>query len=244
MDSKARKTVLITGVSSGLGLSLTKTFLKMNWAVYGLSRTEPTPLIGHENFHFAKVDLAQAETIQGHLEKLVTGVTNFDLVILNAGIIGQFGDMTAVPLETMKAVMDVNLWSNKVILDSLMKEEITLRQVVAISSGAATSGSRGWNAYGISKAALNMLIKLYAKELPATHFCALAPGLIDSQMQEYLCGLNMREDFPTLDILKSKRSTPEMPGPDEAAEILVKCFAEIYAKVQSGEFADIRKMQR
>ena len=240
MDPQERKKVLLTGVSSGLGLALAKIFIEKKWDVYGLSRTEPKPLIGNENFFFAKIDLAKLATIEEKLEKLITGAKSFDLVILNAGIIGKFGDMSAVPLTTMQEVMDVNLWSNKLILDTLVNGKIPIRQVVAISSGASTSGSRGWNAYGISKAAVNMLIKLYAKELPTTHFCALAPGLIDSAMQDYLCGLNIGEDFQTLEILKSKRNTAEMPGPDAAAELLVKCLEKLPAKIKSGDFADIR----
>ena len=244
MDIIARRKVLITGVSSGLGLGLVKVFLNKNWEVYGLSRTGPKALIGTDNFHFTQIDLSQTETIQEKLERLVIGVKNFDLVILNAGIIGKFGDMISVPLNTMKAVMDVNLWSNKVILDTLVTGGIQLKQVVAISSGASTSGSRGWNAYGISKAAVNMLIKLYAKELENTHFCSLAPGLIGTNMQEYLCNLDKEERFPTLEILKSKRNTPEMPDPDKAAEVLVACIEEVYTKVTSGEFADIRNFQQ
>ena len=34
-----------------------------------------------------------------------------------------------------------------------------------------------------------MLIALYADEFPNTHFTALAPGLIDTAMQDYLTQL-------------------------------------------------------
>ncbi len=242
MDRKTGSRVLITGISSGLGLALAKAYLKSDWAVYGLSRTEPKTLSNQDNFHFAKVDLAQTAAIPQKLEKLIHQVKDFDLVILNAGIIGSFGDMSEVPLSTMQEVMEVNLWANKIILDTLMNNKVRLRQVVAISSGASTSGARGWNAYGISKAALNMLISLYAKEQPETHFCALAPGVIDTKMQDYLCNLERGKDYRILEILKEKRSTPEMPEPDEAAENLMKCMAEIFARLPSGEFADIRKL--
>ena len=42
----------------------------------------------------------------------------------------------------------------------------------------------GWNGYALSKAALNMMMKLYAAERPGTDFSALAPGLVDTAMQE------------------------------------------------------------
>ncbi len=243
MTEGRRRQVFITGVSSGLGQALAQAYLDQDWVVYGLSRRAPADLLGDKRFHFARIDLAQLAAIEAPLTKLIAGSQEFDLMVLNAGVLGSFGDMTAVPLSTMQQVMDINLWANKVILDTLVTAEIRLPQVVAISSGASTSGSRGWNAYGISKAALNMLVKLYANELPQTHFCALAPGLIDTRMQDYLCALEPAGEFQTLSILRGKRKTPEMPTPAAAAEKLMAAFPEILGKVASGEFADLRTLQ-
>ena len=91
----------------------------------------------------------------------------------------------------------------------------TIDQVIAISSGASQSGSRGWNGYSLSKAALNMLVKLYAGERPETHFTSLAPGLIDTAMQDYLTNLPEDSRYAPLEVLKAAKGTPKMPdGPD------------------------------
>ncbi len=37
------------------------------------------------------------------------------------------------------------------------------------------------------------------------HFCALAPGLIDTAMQDYLCGLDASERFPSLARIQAAR---------------------------------------
>jgi NAD(P)-dependent dehydrogenase (short-subunit alcohol dehydrogenase family) len=137
--------------------------------------------------------------------------------------------------------MEVNLWSNKWILDCLFKDGPTVKQVVAISSGASVSGSRGWNGYSLSKAALNMMVKLYAGEILDTHFCSFAPGLIDTSMQAYISGLPDDERFSTVGRLKLARGTEEMPDPDKAAEMLTEAFPKLM-DFPSGSFVDVRKL--
>ncbi|WP_136806025.1 SDR family NAD(P)-dependent oxidoreductase [Desulfosediminicola flagellatus] len=242
MADSTRRRVLITGVSSGLGEALATYYLQRGWYVYGLSRRVPKGLIDDENFRFVSVDLSAFESVVLGIRELID-VKSLDLVILNAGILGSFGDMVDASLETLHEVMDVNLWSNKLIIDFFVQEEIAVQQIVAISSGASTSGARGWNGYGISKAALNMMIKLYAAELPDTHFTALAPGLIDSPMQEDLCSQDNSPHYPTLNRIKSSRNTDAMPQPDKAAKTIAQRISNLPETVKSGEFMDIRKMK-
>lgn len=235
--------VLITGVSSGLGQALAGLYLERGCTVYGLSRREPPVLAKQDNFRFTSIDLRDFKTTTESLERLIAA-GNIELVILNAGILGEFGDMTATALEVMQEVMDVNLWANKVVLDSLFNRCRTVRQVVAISSGASVSGARGWNAYGISKAALNMMMKLYAADRPEIHFCALAPGLVDSSMQEYLCNLPNEDDFPVLEKLQGAKNTKYMPSPAEAAQLVADCIDKLPAVVKSGAYTDVREFTK
>lgn len=137
--------------------------------------------------------------------------------------------------------MEVNVWANKWLLDRLFSESRRIEQVVAISSGASQSGSRGWNGYSISKAALNMLIKLYAGERPQTHFTALAPGLVDTAMQDYLTSLPGDLRYPPLNILKAAKGTDQMPDSESCARRLIEAFPRLL-KLQSGVYADIRKL--
>ena len=232
--------VFITGVSAGLGKALAKGYLQAGCTVHGISREVPDDLFDIGEFFHARVDLADLGNIGASLAPLV-GDNGFDLVILNAGILGEFGDMARVGMETVRRVMDVNVWANKAILDFFITGDITLGQVVAISSGASRSGARGWNGYSISKAALNMLVQLYARELAGTHFCALAPGLVDSGMQEYLRGVKADERYPTLERLRKSHGTAAMPAPDEAAAQLMRFIPTLPTLCQSGAYVDIRE---
>jgi NAD(P)-dependent dehydrogenase (short-subunit alcohol dehydrogenase family) len=153
-------------------------------------------------------------------------------------MLGPIADISETPVQESKRVTDVNVWANKVILDVVFTRKISVRQVVAISSGAASSPKRGWNAYAISKAALNMLIALYAAERPGTHFCALAPGIVDTPMQDQIHGLPSDPRFPSLDTLRVAKGTPIMPNSDTVAPRLIDGIA-CALNYPSGSFLDI-----
>lgn len=234
------KHACITGVSSGLGYGLAKVLLHRGVKVFGCSRRAPDDLI-RKGLIFKSLDLRDPAHGLKAFNSLIKAVDCFDLVILNAGKLGQIRDMADTPIEDLHETMEINVWSNKWILDALYSNPCQINQVVAISSGASQSGSRGWNGYSISKAALNMLIKLYAGERPSTHFSSLAPGLIDTAMQDYLTSLPKDDRYGPLEILKAAKGTKTMPSGESCARSLLDCFPEL-KKLKSGSYADIRKL--
>lgn len=233
--------ILITGVSSGIGLGLAKACLARNDQVFALGRKPMPDGAGRPGLRFVPCDLGRFDEIPGALARLLAGVNRLDTVILNAGILGGISDLAEASMEQLKEVMDINLWANKALLDALFAGPWEIDQVVAISSGAAVSGARGWSGYALSKAALNMLVKLYAAERPETHFSSLAPGLVDTGMQTYARALPADPRFPTIDRLKQAHGTPDMPMPDEAAPRILEAIRAIRRR-KSGDFHDLRNL--
>ena len=234
------KRVFITGVSSGLGYGLSKLFLEGGPEVYGCSRRVPEELL-EKGMSFVPVDLAAGENGSGAVQQLLEKAGSLDLVILNAAKLGQIRDMADTPLCDLRETMEINVFSNKWLLDVLFSGGRRVEQVVAISSGASQSGSRGWNGYSLSKAALNMLIKLYAGEYRETHFCSLAPGLIDTAMQDYLTGLPADARYAPLQVLKDAKGTDQMPDGESCARRLISLFPDLM-DLPSGDYADIRRL--
>jgi benzil reductase ((S)-benzoin forming) len=233
--------ILITGTSSGLGYGLSKYYLEQGNTVYGISRKMNDELKSHENFRFLFQDISNFGELEVNLISFLKGVEILDIVILNAGMLREIKDLKHTSLEEIQEVMNVNVWANKILIDVLFEEVKEIRQVVAISSGASVSGSRGWNAYSLSKATLNMLISLYAQEFESTHFCALAPGLIKSNMQNYIYDFPENEHYPVIGRLKKARETGQMPDPEEAAEINAKAIIKA-REFRSGSYLDVRNM--
>lgn len=230
----------ITGVSSGIGLGLTRAYLEQGVRVYGLSRRKPQ-LAESNGFVFSDADLADLDPLPRALKGLLADAAQLDLVVLNAGVLGRIADLAEITMEEMKQVVQVNLWANKVILDTIFKLGIPVAQVVAISSGAATTPHRGWNAYAISKAALNMMMGLYAAERPKTHFCALAPGMVDTAMQDQVSEIPKDGRFPSLEMLRMAKGSPMMPKPDEVAPRLIEAIGKA-TKYPSGSFLDLNSL--
>lgn len=238
--------IFISGVSRGLGLALACWYLGREAVVYGCSRGEPPAELREEHgdrFQWLELDLTDASGGPERLAAWISGVKRWRLLLLNAGVLGTLADMRDADLGEMRQTMEINLWANKWILDTFLGHAEAVEQVVAISSGASVSGSRGWNAYSLSKAALNMLVKLYAAECPETHWTAFAPGLVDTAMQETISGMPEDPRFPTLQRLQAARGTADMPGAAEAAERIGPLLPALPEWLENGAFTDIRKME-
>jgi benzil reductase ((S)-benzoin forming) len=235
--------ILITGCSSGLGFGLAAHYLNQGHNVFGISRSSNEELNRYSRFSHLSLDLSEFEEARRKIPVFLKNETVMDRVILNAGILNAIKDLKDTGIEEIKKAMDINVWANKVLIDVLFNLFDSIHQIVAISSGAAVSGTRGWNAYSLSKATLNMLIDLYSREHPQTHFCALAPGLIETGMQDYLNNLpkSYEEKFPMVKILKDARGTDKMPKPREAAVIIADAIQKV-GSYESGSFLDVREL--
>ncbi len=232
-----RLSAFITGTSSGLGRALARCLVQRGWMVHGCSR-RGCDLPG---VYDRPCDLTDAARVPDALSELLAGVDRLDLVVLNAGALGEIRLLAETPLADAKRVMDINLWANKTVMDWLYAWGRPVAQVIMISSGAAVLGNKGWGGYALSKAALNMLARLYAHELPDTHITALAPGIIDTAMMDYLCEAADAQAFPALQRLRDARGSARMPDPAAAAERVLSVLPELEDR-PSGSFVDMREI--
>ncbi len=230
---------LITGNSSGLGLALSQALLERGYGIYGCSRrgcNELAPRVAD-----VRCDLSDMDAIAPALDRLLEGVGRLDLVVLNAGILGDIEDMSRLSLDRLREIMDINVWSNKVILDWLLASGIEIDQIVAVSSGAAVLGNRGWGGYALSKAGLNMLCRLYAHEFENTHVAAVAPGLVDTHIIDSLLEQADADRFPALQRIQAARGTDTLLSPERAAQRLLEALPALKDHV-SGSFVDLRQI--
>lgn len=225
------KNILITGASSGLGKEFVKQYLDKGFKVYAFSRSDIS--IKNDNLTFIKLDLLDTHTIHKNLSKL--NMTNIDLAILNAGMIDDIKTMFDNSLEDIYKVMNVNTFSNKIILDFFIKHKIPLNQVIAISSGASINGHKGWGSYSLSKATLNMLINLYADEMLNTHLVSLAPGVIETKLVKKILNEANENEFKSV---KSLRDCDKFSL--EEAVLNITSNSHYFLKYTSGAYIDIR----
>jgi len=233
--------ILITGTSSGIGYGLALKYLSRKHTVYGISRREPKKLEANSDYHHLCADLTDFNEVTEKLPSFLESANQFDLVILNSGILGEIKLMKEVSIDNMKKVMEINVWANKNLLDLLFKLNIKVNQVVGMSSLAALRSTPGWGSYSLSKAGLDMLMNIYAKEHPDIHFCAFAPGLVDTEITDYVHSIKDVEKYPSAKTLQEARFTERMPDPVTAAHILIK-WIEKAQQYESGSHVDVREM--
>ena len=227
--------ILITGIGSGLGKALAREYLDLGYQVFAIGRSFPKMLDAHPHFFFFPYDLSKTFMLKDTVKDFIKDHT-FDIAILNAGVLGDIKTLKHTKLTQIKEVMELNVWANKELIDTL-SSFATVKQVVGISSGAAVNGSKGWGAYSLSKSGLNMLLNVYAKELPEIHFTSLAPGVIKTPMVRHIIDEVDDEVFASAKKLKEGY----IQTPKEAAKRLISTFPKLL-NYESGSFLDVRTM--
>ena len=225
--------ILITGVSSGLGKSLKDNYIEDGHNVYGLSRTKV------DDCNHICLDLTDSSYFESKLSALLGDLNKLDMVILNAGILGDIKTFDKWSYNELQEIMDVNVWANKRILDYLFKNSIEVKQVICISSGASEHTYKGWSGYSISKAAVRMMMEVYSKEVEDTHFISLAPGLVDTKMQDYLCNDVDKNEFPMMDKFVNARKDGTSRKPLDVAKDVVDLIPTL-VQLDNGSFVDLR----
>lgn len=231
--------VLITGTSSGIGYALAREFLENGATVYGISCRLNKNLDKYACYHHLAHDLENHTGLPGKIHNFLCDIKTLDLVILNGGIKPDINDISKTSVDELAAVMNINVWANKVIIDTLLETMTGLYQVVAISSGSYISNIAGWNAYTVSKSMLNTLMKLYSEEVPDTHFSAIAPGVFYTELQESASDSFDYKDYPLARKLKNIKEKDQLTEPEYAANYLVEAMGLVLQK-ESGLFMDVK----
>lgn len=232
--------VFISGITSGIGKALAFHYAAQGRKVFGLGRQELN--YSHDNIIYKKIDLFDLESIEKNLLLLLGDSANIHLVILNAAVLGRIDRLELTSIDELKAQMDINLWSQKILIETIARTNPYVKQIVGISSGAAMKGELGWNGYSISKVAFNMLIELYACEYPHIHFIALAPGVIDTPMQIFLNEQASKNNISSVVPIQSLREAGLLKSPDDFAQ-LFSVAIHSFRKFQSGSYVDMRHLE-
>jgi len=110
-----------------------------------------------------------------------------DILVGNAGILGPLSPIGHIKSDEWHKVMDINLnanWRLLRIFDPMLKRSDAGRAVF-VTSWMATNNLAYWGPYATSKAALEALVRIYAKEVQTTKVRAnlLDPGIIRTAMR-------------------------------------------------------------
>lgn len=229
-----QKNILITGCSSGLGLSLTNFYLQKGFKVFGISRNRPN--IEDKNFTHFSFDLSKISEIKKNLTTILSDVHKFETVYLNAGMLGKIKLLKDLTIEELNKVYSLNVYANKELLDIFMTLEV--KNIIIISSGASKNGYIGWGAYSLSKAGVNILVNLYSNEMKNTKILAVAPGVIKTPMTDFIRFELDETIFPSV----KKLNNGIIQTPQETAVKLDNLISKIDL-FTTGSYVDIREVE-
>jgi NAD(P)-dependent dehydrogenase (short-subunit alcohol dehydrogenase family) len=203
------RTVLITGVTRGLGRALALRLAGLGHIVLGCGRTasaieEMQRLLG-EPHAVSIVDVASSAQVEIWARRILARHPPVDLLINNAGVINANAPLWEVPEEEFARVVDVNLKGTYHVVRAFLPAMIERGQGVLVnfSSGWGRSSSAEVAPYCATKWGIEGMTKALAEELPrGLAAVALNPGVIHTAMLESCYG----------------QSAKSYPGPERWAE--------------------------
>jgi NAD(P)-dependent dehydrogenase (short-subunit alcohol dehydrogenase family) len=212
---------LVTGASRGIGRAIALTLARAGAHIVAVARTtgaleeiDDAARGCGSSATLVPLDVRDYAGIYRLASELNQRYQRLDVMVGNAGVVGQRSPLDHIDPQNWDEVMAVNVTANWHLvraMDALLKRSPAGRAVF-ITSGAATHARAYSGAYSVSKAALNVMARVYAAETDSTALRVnlFNPGPTRTRMRAHVMP---GEDPMTL-------PTPE----DVAAKILPLCL--------------------
>ena len=191
----AGRVALVTGASRGIGAAVARRFaaegaqlVLIARTVGGLEETDDAVRnAGAEPAVLVPLDLRDSEAIDRLGAALFERFGRLDVLVGNAGELGTLSPLGHVRPADWDSVLGVNVTANWRLIRSLdpLLRRSDAGRAIFVTSGLARMPLAYWGPYAASKAALEMLVKVYAAETAKTGVKAnlLDPGIVRTAMR-------------------------------------------------------------
>lgn len=232
---------IVTGHSRGLGQGIARALLARGAHVMGIARHGNPALPGVRE---VGLDLADAAALQawlegGELAAFLDGAQS-SLLVNNAGVVQPVGAPGTQGAARLALAVTVNVTAALVLTDAFVAatQGCADRRVAHVSSGAGRAPYGGWSTYCATKAALDMHARAVALDaVPGLAIASIAPGVIDTAMQEEIRG-TPGHDFPAIERFRALKRDGALAEPGVAGEHLVEYI--LAARFGASPLADLR----
>lgn len=183
------KTILITGVTRGLGRAMAEEFARLGHTVLGCGRNgkeiEKLRRALGEPHDFYPVNVADDEAVKSWASVVLTSHGPPDLLINNAGVINRNARLWELEAREFAEVIDVNVKGVANVIRHFAPAMVRRKSgvIVNFSSGWGRAADAEVAPYCASKWAVEGLTQALAQELPSGMVAVpLNPGIIDTDM--------------------------------------------------------------
>jgi NAD(P)-dependent dehydrogenase (short-subunit alcohol dehydrogenase family) len=191
----AGRGVLITGGSRGLGEALARRLARAGARVVIVGRGEAELgsvageiVAGGGEAHAVAGDVGSKEDVHRIAGAAAALAGEIDVLVHNASTLGAtpLRPLLETECEDLERVLAVNLVGPFRLTKALAGGMVLRRRglVLHVTSDAAVNAYARWGAYGVSKAALDHLARIWAEELAGTgvRFLTVDPGEMNTRM--------------------------------------------------------------
>jgi NAD(P)-dependent dehydrogenase (short-subunit alcohol dehydrogenase family) len=189
------KTIVITGVTRGIGRSLAGEFARLGHTVIGCGRSaDPVAALQSalgQPHDIAAVDVIDDRAVADWAKRTLAAHGTPDLLINNAAIINRNSRLVDVPAAEFDAVIDINIKGVANVTRHFVPAMIERNHgvIVNLSSGWGRSTSPDVAPYCATKWAIEGLSKAMADELPSGMACVpISPGVVNTEMLQSCFG--------------------------------------------------------
>ena len=190
MEKLKDKTILVTGVSKGLGVDITKKLLDIGYSVIGLSRSYDGIFEQYNNFTYFKFDLLNSSDLELFLKKNIGNRIKIDGFVNNAAI--AYDDIiTNMNLNKLEEMFNVNVFSPLVITKFCLRNMLfhkTKGAILHLSSISVHTGYNGLSMYASTKGALEAFSKNTSREwgMKGIRSNCIVAGFMETDMSNTL----------------------------------------------------------
>ena len=214
MDFK-NKTVLITGGTSGIGLSLANLYFKHGTSVYRTSTKKQNLLKNNKLKNCLDtiiVDFNKSDETENFLDKLKK-IKKIDILINNAGI-NKINSIDKIPESQWDEIMHINLKIPFIISKIISNKMIRRKKgnILNIASIFSEISKMKRASYSSSKFGLVGLTKAMALDLSKYDIIvnSVSPGFVETNLTKRILNLNELEDIKKTIPLKRMAQTKEI----------------------------------
>ncbi len=236
--------IIITGGSKGIGKALAEKYALEKYRVFSIARS----ISNSEKTTEIEADLSAINEATKALKTIFNQIDKKNIssitLLNNAGRLGKISTLENLEPKDIAKTIQLNTTTPFVLSGQFIKETQNWnckKQIINISSGAATKPYEGWSVYCTSKAALDMTTKAIAAEQNeienGVKCVAIYPGVVDTNMQTYIRKTD-ESDFKNVQRFKDLKENNELYTPDFVAE---KIFTiDVENQLENGDIIDIR----
>lgn len=184
-----KKTILITGASSGFGKATSRFFASQGWNVIATMRSPEleTELSSDPAILVTRLDVSDNASIQSAIAAGIKQFGQIDALVNNAGY-GQQGLFEAVKPEKIQEQFDVNVFGMMNVTRAILPHFRSLKQgtLVNVSSAAGRVTTPILSIYAASKFAVEGFSEALAYELESQHIKVkiVEPGYVPTGFYE------------------------------------------------------------